>query len=713
MANNIKVGPNSLVALQDIPTDSMLSLMPATKVSIVYKADGSYQSWVPGRPINAFNSIEMGKGYILIAKQEMDLSPFFVPPVRDGIWAGTLVNIRDFGAVMDGRDNSQAFTNIYDTYGYGEGLNPGIAILIPKGLTQLSGVRVPSGYKIFSEQYGRNNVHAYNPSQIMSNNANPYTFNFDDGSMNNGLYGLNINGDYLNAPNLEAAIRFTGTFNTLQNNNVCFTYKHAVLHSSGGCLVHDNNFQGLFGQQTYPDNGYLAAYHILAAGDFWMTNNEIGAAASYGSLRDPDGARHCAVYAEWLTTSYFHNNLLENADQVMVWKNGIYSDLRGNRFELGAICGLNIIGPVYNSLVSQSRFGSNSLLGEGVGIDFKIANFAASNCRFSGLQFSRLGADYVAGSFNRSKYHIQNLAIATNNGIDNISHLDTDTTNGLFDKTTAGWTTFTQPLEVSDTQNVKFKTLTAGSMPGETLTGSIKIVPGTDAGAGGLSGMLQLVALVGGVETVIGSVGYGVSGAMPFNLYTPGTYQFINGGGQFAKAGDNDVMIQSTNNGAQTLRFVENLDGSQVGIMKHHNGLLELILADKMKLYCNLETDHDVMAVHFLTQGVPAAAAAGPAAGTGAAVGVSGTDAGISLSITTGATPVANDTLATITFSKAFALPPRVILSAIGGGTKAAEASALIAVDNITATKFDLVSTHATNTVPASTTLLFNFFVIL
>lgn len=75
MANNISVGPNSRMAI----VNANLADMGLTEANtnIIYEAEGTYKSWIPGRDLNAFTTIVQGKGYIINAKQAMDLTAFF------------------------------------------------------------------------------------------------------------------------------------------------------------------------------------------------------------------------------------------------------------------------------------------------------------------------------------------------------------------------------------------------------------------------------------------------------------------------------------------------------------------------------------------------------------------------------------------------------------------------------------------------------------
>lgn len=85
MANNIRVGVNAVIALKDKTGVSLESLgFNPTNIVVVYEANQVYKSWVPGRSINAFDSLVGERGYLIISKQEMDLTTTFAAPLPTG-----------------------------------------------------------------------------------------------------------------------------------------------------------------------------------------------------------------------------------------------------------------------------------------------------------------------------------------------------------------------------------------------------------------------------------------------------------------------------------------------------------------------------------------------------------------------------------------------------------------------------------------------------
>ncbi|MEX6691259.1 hypothetical protein QTN47_27365 [Danxiaibacter flavus] len=106
MATNIIAGPNSVVALDTADNVSMSALgLTESNCVAVYRTLGSYRSWVPGRPVNSFDKLEKGVGYIIIAKEPLDLSQWFAPPVPLGGGTGGDTPTIDYNWLDDSDEN--------------------------------------------------------------------------------------------------------------------------------------------------------------------------------------------------------------------------------------------------------------------------------------------------------------------------------------------------------------------------------------------------------------------------------------------------------------------------------------------------------------------------------------------------------------------------------------------------------------------------------
>jgi hypothetical protein len=71
---NLIVGPNAITALV---AGNLADIFTAENCYIVYKSDGTYQSWQPNRELNAISTIEIGSGYLAIMKETLDVTGTF------------------------------------------------------------------------------------------------------------------------------------------------------------------------------------------------------------------------------------------------------------------------------------------------------------------------------------------------------------------------------------------------------------------------------------------------------------------------------------------------------------------------------------------------------------------------------------------------------------------------------------------------------------
>ena len=87
-------GPNAVTAIQNT---ALSTIFNAENCAIVYDANGNYKSWVPGRDINSFTNIEVGKGYIpiMLSNTPIDVSAYFsdgLPTGGGGFAQGLYIN---------------------------------------------------------------------------------------------------------------------------------------------------------------------------------------------------------------------------------------------------------------------------------------------------------------------------------------------------------------------------------------------------------------------------------------------------------------------------------------------------------------------------------------------------------------------------------------------------------------------------------------------
>lgn len=82
MANNIKGGaPNAIVAKSTVSFTT--AGITSGNTEIIYLVDDPLKSYVPGRAINGISGFVADSGYYLVAKTDMDLSAYVVPPLGD------------------------------------------------------------------------------------------------------------------------------------------------------------------------------------------------------------------------------------------------------------------------------------------------------------------------------------------------------------------------------------------------------------------------------------------------------------------------------------------------------------------------------------------------------------------------------------------------------------------------------------------------------
>jgi hypothetical protein len=79
MANNIKIGLNSIVAKSTVTFTT--AGINTSNTEIIFKVDQGLSSFVPGRAINGISGFEANKGYYMVAKTAFDLEAYVVPPI--------------------------------------------------------------------------------------------------------------------------------------------------------------------------------------------------------------------------------------------------------------------------------------------------------------------------------------------------------------------------------------------------------------------------------------------------------------------------------------------------------------------------------------------------------------------------------------------------------------------------------------------------------
>jgi hypothetical protein len=68
----------------------------ALNTTIIYRVSGDLRSYRPDRIINGITGFEAGKGYYIIAKQDMDLTAILIPPLDSDNTSNALKMIAEF-----------------------------------------------------------------------------------------------------------------------------------------------------------------------------------------------------------------------------------------------------------------------------------------------------------------------------------------------------------------------------------------------------------------------------------------------------------------------------------------------------------------------------------------------------------------------------------------------------------------------------------------
>jgi hypothetical protein len=80
MANNLFLNrANAVVCKAGVPAASIFT---SGNLHIAYRIDNAMASYVPDRLINGFTTFEVGKGYYIIPKVDLDYTAYFVAPLQ-------------------------------------------------------------------------------------------------------------------------------------------------------------------------------------------------------------------------------------------------------------------------------------------------------------------------------------------------------------------------------------------------------------------------------------------------------------------------------------------------------------------------------------------------------------------------------------------------------------------------------------------------------
>lgn len=513
-------------------------------------------------------------------------------------WDKSTINAAWAGLKGDGSDESRALNRIIETFSKPSTADTiGIAIKLPAGVYRFKNIKVRRGIKIYADQYARNNVSAYVPTKIYPAAGANYIFEMEgDTLMNSGLENLYIDGDYSHNPQLISAVKFNGSFNILIGNNIVFCAHHAVYSTAGAFIIRENNFQGMFGTQTFSAyNDFKGTLHIVAAGDAYLQNNEIGAAAPYlagqvpnpiNILRDPAYRRVVAMYAGYLGNSYVENNLFENGDQGAVINGAIYGNYKGNRYEMNGGGGIRLRN-VYNCTFTDEKFANNSLAANGGYSDLVLDTGAVAYCTFAHPTFLRLTHPAIPTSTFKVRFNIVNYTGPGGNTLitpsfadvsaryDSLGHFDNTAQAAPFNWVEGQW----------DPKNPVFAGATIGYTGDRdgTVKGGVQLIPGTTIANGGRVGAINFLKPDNNPSA---QIGFNNDDNLNFSLLGTNK-QFIFGGGTMtlAKSGASSFNIQSNDVGGNTAGlnlYTDPLQSKVGGLSINPAGLLSVYASNSM-----------------------------------------------------------------------------------------------------------------------------------
>jgi hypothetical protein len=466
-----------------------------------------------------------------------------------------LVNVKWFGAVGDGlTDDSAAVQSSIEAF-----RGVGASILFPEGTFMIKDIQWPAAISIVSLQLARDNFLSNVQSKITAAPGATYIFEFEDDAKNCLMNGLFIDGDYNTNPNLTAAIRWAGTFNKIINCNVTRCAQYAIKSKCGGMVLQDNNIQGWFGAAPTDwtgDNDFRGAFHAEAMGDSYVLNNEIGAGLPYFTPtvtpRDPIHGRIVAMSLGNIFggTSVISGNLFENGDRAVAIGNSLYCNFNNNRYELSAMGGLYIYGPMQFASFSQERFADNSLSEDGAFDDITIATGAAGNIALISPTFESLVNGSIPNSNFKVKYHISNYGSTLINLITPVID-PIYSVNGLINLTDVGTLPIRQVQGQYDPNNPIWLSVSTKQPVIDSQKGYVKLTQGSANTAeeadpdNSLLGAIQFYNASNDPKAIIG---FNTGNDLWFNMPggSPGTYVFIGGALNITKPGGNILKVIST-----------------------------------------------------------------------------------------------------------------------------------------------------------------------
>lgn len=522
-------------------------------------------------------------------------------------WDNSAVNAAWFGCLPGTSDASRGLNKAIETFA-----PLGIGIYLPAGTYRLRDILVKRGTKITANQITKSNILDNVPVKIlpvMGTTTN--VFKFESTAVFSALEHLFIDADYVNSPNLAAAVRMDGYSNlindvTIINAADCALSASAPLGGQYGLnsRLEHSSIHGMVApfQPFTGFNDFHGATQITG-GDITITDVEFGANLPYLSinippdpadmLRDPVNSRIVAFCADVLVNAWVYNNFFENGDQGCVIKQGEHNTFYGNRYEMNGTRGL-LLKIVQHSTFTTEKFGNNSLAINGAGEDVRLDTGGVAYCDFTNLNFKKfVDMVNIPTSYYKVKFNIVNYSGPGGNSMTSPTFSDTTSiirydSLGHFDNTIQsvpfrhieGQTNYKAPT---------FDGLTVGGNgftdPWTPITskGGLELQSGTTAGTGGFSGSLRFYNQAG---TTTGSVGFDAFPGLTFS--STGNATFLTGGLIHAKAGGTVLNMISDNTGNSDLQFSSDVVPTRSALMRFYNANGDFTMSASRHMYLGL-----------------------------------------------------------------------------------------------------------------------------
>lgn len=499
------------------------------------------------------------------------IKPIVGNPADNGRWRlnyDGVVDVKWGGAKGDGVQNDTPFVqSIIDNFVLVGVADNGVAIEFTRGHYLLNGLIVKTGCTLFANQMAKDNFISNVPVTISSYGNPDYIIDTENAATSNFyIKNLYIDCDSDNQPQLIAGVRLKGHKCYFIGNNINRAHNVAVWNECGLVYIEKNGIYGWYGN-TLPTfsgiNDFRGALHCPAIGDSYIYDNEIGAGLNYFTStvnpRDSVNGRIVALSlgAIFGGTSVISGNLFENGDRAVAIGNSLYCNFHNNRYELSAMGGLYIFGPMQFATFSQERFADNSLSVDGAADDITIAIGAAGNIAFIAPTFESLFNISIPNSSFKVNYHISNYG---SDLVDLVTPVidDSYSVNGLVNLSGPTLLPVRQVKGQYDPDNPRFMSVSTEKLPAETpQVGYVKLKRGTDAANQSFVGAVEFWTPQG---ILAYSLGFSPKEYLSLNAYDSAGGIFAFGGGdvQFAKNGEQKLTIWSQDGLGHSLIVFQN-----------------------------------------------------------------------------------------------------------------------------------------------------------